>query len=147
MSNSACFHILCKIRSRHFSRTLHVFLKALLLTSSSFWRAVRLVWTYMQRTLAPLRRIVSRSLEVLENQQRELFPPAFGPTIPFAIIDLLECGHESISLLWDFRDLIDAYTKNPEVKARHHRCRPCLKLQNKRKQPQSVKAIARAVSA
>lgn len=102
----------------------------------AFWRA-------MLRTLAPLRRIINRELQVFKyDSVRKDFP------ISFAIIDHLECGHEYTCLGWDVFDLLFAYTDNPEVRAKRHRCRPCAELLATRKPVQSVAlASKRAVSA
>lgn len=72
------------------------------------------------RTLAPLRKIVSRELEVLRyDRVKKELPQSF------VIHDHLECGHSQTLLGWGIFDLLDPYTTNPEVKARRHRCHPC----------------------
>lgn len=68
---------------------------------------------------APLRLIAARSLEVYE-----FFRGSEKPRL-FAVHDHLECGHIHTSLLWDYLDLVDGYTENPEVSARRRRCHPC----------------------
>lgn len=124
--------------------TLQIISVFRLLLSSFNWLLSGLRKWPMQRTLAPLRRIVSRSLEAIEHDQLSLFPKDFDRTTPFAIVDKLVCGHESASLLWDFRDLVNGYSVSPWVKARHHRCHECAKAiaRNERKPVQSVRLVA-----
>lgn len=89
------------------------------------------------RTLAPLRKIVSRELEVFERCPKYFI---------YTLRDILECGHESwspISLI----DLLDAYTINPAITARRHRCRPCASLLLTKKPVKSVALGKPAVAA
>lgn len=89
---------------------------------------------WMIRTLAPLRRIVSRELVVLEYDRIYKDLPQ-----SFIIQDTLECGHVEACLSWDIFDLLNAYTDNPQVRAKRHRCKPCASLLADRKPVQPVK--------
>ncbi len=81
---------------------------------------------------APLRRIVVRELRKLQPDPRN---PKY--TI-YSIIDTLECGHTQDNYLFNgLLDLINPYTDSPVVRAKRHRCRPCMHLLAK-KRPQSV---------
>jgi len=91
----------------------------------------------MQRTLAPLRKIVSREIEVLSFAHKSSKPQSF------IIHDRLECGHVKTCLSWGIFDLLNAYTDNPEVRARRHRCQPCASLLAHKKPVQSVGLIAK----
>lgn len=82
----------------------------------------------MERTLAPLRKIVSRTLEVYVYAKGSDTKPQ-----SFVLHDGLECGHEQLCLGWDIFDLLNPYTSNPEVSAKRHRCRPCAQLLATRK--------------
>lgn len=162
MSNSVVPQILCEIanlspirplRSILIKTFLFIWLQIIsvfaLLQSLFNWLLNGLRKWPMQRTLAPLRRIVLRSMEVIEASQMSLFETAFTKSTPFAVIDRLECGHETTSLLWGFRDLVNAYSDSPWVKARHHRCRECAKAiaRNERKPVKSVRLVVqRAVA-
>jgi len=102
--------------------------------------SVRRLLAMAERVLAPLRRIISRELEVYQFHKG-------GLPYQFAIHDSLECGHVSTSQLWDSLDLLNAYTDNPEVSAKRRRCRPCASLLLKRKPMQTVTDIAAAKTA
>lgn len=106
--------------------------------SSSLYRSTTWV-DLLKRALAPLRRIVCRDLEVFE-----CFHNSSRPRL-FVVHDRLECGHVATSLLWEFLDLVNAYTTNPDVKAKHHRCHECLTLTAK-KPVQSVTTVKTAVA-
>jgi hypothetical protein len=67
--------------------------------------------------LAPLRLIVGRTMEVYVHHR--------GHPRQFAVHDVLECGHVYTSLLWDYLDLVNPYSDNPDVSARRHRCHAC----------------------
>ena len=85
---------------------------------------------------APLRRIVARDVAVT-------LPDARNPRYRiYSLIDTLECGHEYSSYLFGgLEDLTYAYTDNPVIKAKRHRCRPCAQLLTTRKPMQTVTAI------
>lgn len=88
---------------------------------------------------APLRRIVARDVVVT-------LPDARNPRYRiYSLVDTLECGHEYSSYLFGgLEDLTYAYTTNPAITAKRHRCRPCASLLAK-KPPQSVplRAVAK----
>ena len=93
----------------------------------------------MRRVLAPLRRIVSRELEVYVASRVRSYPASF------VVHDKLECGHTFTNLNWDIFDLVNAYTESPWVKAVRHRCHECLTLTAK-KPVQSVTTVKTAVA-
>jgi len=80
----------------------------------------------MRRVLAPLRRIVSRELEVYATSRVSIHPASF------VVHDKLECGHVHTSLLWELFDLTDPYTRSAHVRAIRHRCHECLTLAAKK---------------
>lgn len=89
---------------------------------------------------APLRRIVAR--ELCKSQP----DPRNAKYIVYSIIDTLECGHAQDNYLFNgLLDLINPYTDSPVIRAKRHRCRPCMNLLAKKK-PQSVPlpAVAKA---
>lgn len=94
----------------------------------------------MRRVLAPLRRIVSRELEVFSTDRLS------GRPASFAIRDGMECGHTHTSLLWDVFDLLNGYTESAHVKAVRHRCSECQTLTATKKPPQSVGQVKTAVA-
>lgn len=83
---------------------------------------------------APLRKVVSREMEVFEYFRNSERPRLF------VIRDLMECGHVFACLGWEYADLVNGYSDNPEVTASRHRCHPCAALTKKK--PQSVKTLA-----
>jgi hypothetical protein len=110
---------------------------------SLIWELLRLLKVALNRTLSPLRRIVSRELEVLEEQH-------FGSHHPrlFLVIDLLECGHRYVDHGWSFRDLLYAYAdpvESPHVTARRHRCHECRDIAAQKKPVQSVTVLVASV--
>lgn len=109
-----------------------------LLARSIYRAAIRLVCS-MRRALSPLRRIVSRELEVYKFYRS-------GLPESFALHDTLECGHVHTNLSLDVFDLLNAYTQHPALSARRHHCQPCASLLTERKQPKSV-AVAKAAIA
>lgn len=109
---------------------------------SLIWESLRLLKMAVNRTLAPLRRIVTREMKVFERQR-------FGSRHPrlFAVIDTLDCGHSFVDHSWSFRDLLCAYvdpTDFPHVTARRHRCHECRDILAAKKPVRSVQ-IADAV--
>lgn len=96
--------------------------------SGASWRSfVCGLWAdLMRRTLAPLRRIVARQLEVFTLDR------ITGHPCSFAVHDRMECGHVHTSLLWDIFDLLNGYTESPHVRAIRHRCQECLTLTAKK---------------
>jgi hypothetical protein len=90
----------------------------------------------LDMSLSPLRRIVSRTLEVYEYHRT-------GQPRLFVINDTLECGHIFPCLGWDIFDLLDPYIQNPQVSAKRHHCRPCAQLLATRKPVQSVGIAAK----
>jgi hypothetical protein len=84
------------------------------------------------RVQAPLRRIVRRELEVFSFFRNTERPAAF------AIVDTLECGHESVCYSASFLDLANAYTDHRGITARRHRCQPCLVISSARKPVASI---------
>lgn len=87
--------------------------------------------------LPPLRKIVRR--ELCQQHVRPKY-------IIYSLIDTLECGHKQDNYLFNgLLDLINPYTDSPVVRAKRHRCRPCMNLLAKKK-PQSVPlpAVAKA---
>lgn len=90
---------------------------------------------------APLRKIVLRELSVFQPDPRN---PKYKI---YSLIDVLECGHaQDVYLFNGLRDLLNAYTDSPVIKAKRHRCRPCMNLLAK-KLPQSVPLPAVAKTA
>lgn len=112
---------------------LNEFLKKLAGSISAFWRMLAM-------PLPPLRKIVSRELDIYQPD------PRFKNFI-YSLIDTLECGHVKQSYLFGgVSDVANAYTLSPVVKAKRHRCRPCAALLAKKK-PQSVPYPAARVTA
>lgn len=80
--------------------------------------------------LAPLRRVVSREIEVFrfhgEKPQQ------------FIVHDALECGHSFTDFQWTILDLVNPYSETASKK--RHRCRECAAIiaRNERKPCQSV---------
>ena len=106
--------------------------------SRSIFSRIATDWAeLMRRVLAPLRKIVSRELEVYATSRVSIHPASF------VVHDKLECGHVHTSLLWDLFDLLNAYTVSAHVWAVRHRCHECLTLTAK-KPVQSVAAVAKA---
>ena len=103
---------------------------------------VSALWTLMPRLLAPLRKVVARELDVY-------LPDARNPKYKiYSLVDTLECGHVQDVYLWNgLQDVLYAYSDNPAITAKRHRCQPCASLLATRKQPQSVPAIAAAKTA
>lgn len=91
----------------------------------------------MRRVLAPLRRIISRELEIYSTDR------ITGHPYSFVVHDTLECTHTYTSFGWDIFDLLNAYTESAHVRAIRHRCQECLTLTAK-KTVQSVTAVAKA---
>jgi len=91
----------------------------------------------MRRVLAPLRRIISRELEIYSTDR------ITGHPYSFVVHDTLECTHTYTSFGWDIFDLLNAYTESAHVRAVRHRCHECLTLTAK-KPVQSVAAVAKA---
>lgn len=91
----------------------------------------RWVFSVAARTLAPLRKIMSRELEVSEPRPKYVY---------YSLIDSLECGHRAWSPV-DLADLLNAYTESPVIRARRHRCQPCARLLAERKPVQTVTAV------
>lgn len=81
---------------------------------SLIWESLRLLKVATVRALAPLRVVVSRSLEVFEHQR------ARGARHPrlFVVNDLLDCGHTFASHLWDFLDLVNGHECRDIAKAK-----------------------------
>lgn len=70
--------------------------------------------------LSPLRRIVSRELLTYQPDSRN---PKY---LIYSLLDRMECGHSKGVYLWNgLLDVLNAYTDNPEMRSRRHRCRPC----------------------
>ena len=107
---------------------------------SQYLRRIATEWAeLMRRELAPLRRIISRELEVYATSRVSIHPASF------VVHDKLECGHVHTALNWDIFDLLNAYTESPWVKAVRHRCHECLTLTAK-KPVQSVTVVKTAVA-
>src|SRR6185437_2719769 len=88
--------------------------------------------TLVRRTLAPLRRIVSREVESFRPDPRVNYEV-------YSLRDTLECGHVQDHFLWGgLADLQNAYTENPLVRSARHRCQPCAQLLSVKKPVQSV---------
>lgn len=114
--------------------TLQTFLNIASFCEQLIYTFAQRLAVWMQRTLAPLRRIVSRELEVFEYDRiRKDLPQSF------IINDHLECGHVEVCYSWDIFDLLNAYTTNPQVRAKRHRCKPCASLLADRKPVQPVR--------
>lgn len=89
---------------------------------------------------APLRRIVLRELCITKPR------PSLAYSI-YSLIDTLECGHVQSEYLFNgLLDLTNPYTDSPVIRAKRHRCRPCMNLLAK-KRPQSVPLPAAAKAA
>ena len=129
VSDNCRVQILCKVRKIGIPKELRRFLFGFL--HSALTRLSEIV-------KAPLRLIAARSLEVYEYSRVRRTQPQL-----FAVHDVLECGHVHTSLLWEFLDLVNAYSDNPEISARRRRCHPCAKALAK-KPVQSVKLAAKA---
>ncbi len=99
-------------------------------------------WPSMTRILSPLRRVVARELEThLPDPQNPRYRTSF-------LVDTLECGHVQDVYLWNgLQDVLFAYTDNPAIRAKRHRCQPCAQLENQRKPMQTVPAVAAAKTA
>lgn len=69
---------------------------------------------------SPLRLILSRRLHVFTHYRG--FPRLF------TVVEELTCGHSHTSVVWDFLDLVNAYTDNTDVSARRRRCHLCARL-------------------
>lgn len=80
----------------------------------------------LNRALAPLRKIVARDIEVFKTFLNSQKP------MRFCLVDTLECGHEVVEYNVDFLDLINAYTDNPHISAKRHRCRYCKQAEMKK---------------
>ena len=81
-------------------------------------------------SFAPLRRIVSRTLEVFEVRPKYFI---------YSLLDSLECGHEqSVQLFGGLSDLLNAYTENPDMRSRRHRCHECAAVVAQKKPVASV---------
>ena len=91
----------------------------------------------MRRVLAPLRRIISRELEIYSTDR------ITGHPYSFVVHDKLECTHTYTSFGWDIFDLLNAYSESAHVRAVRHCCHECLTLTAK-KPVQSVAAVAKA---
>ena len=115
-------------KSRKLSSLYSSFLK--------FWHTIRAFSQkarhMLERSLAPLRRIVARELE-----QLQIRPGYFINSL----LDTLECSHQTWHPV-DLADLVNAYTENPLIRARRHRCRPCASLLQAKKPVSSVGIIA-----
>lgn len=86
--------------------------------------------------LAPLRRIILRELDVYHPDPRNLKYSIYS------LVDTMACGHVSEFYLYNgLGDIVNAYTQNPVICAKSHRCRPCASLLAKKK-PQSVPLTA-----
>lgn len=155
-SDNFAFQILCKfasilfalltllyIVSRYFYEFVNLF--PLRFPFSISWVSIRALlprtrtWllAVVSRTLAPLRRIIHRSLEVYAYQRRSEKP------VSFVVHDVLECGHTYTNLDWDIFDLLNGYTQTASVQAKRHRCQLCAAMVVK-KPVQSVALAARA---
>jgi hypothetical protein len=99
---------------------------------SAFWRELAMA-------IAPLRKIVSRELEVYCPDPRN---PKYKI---YSLFDTLECGHgQEIYLYGGLQDLTFAYTDSPVIRAKRHRCRPCAQLLAKKPvQSVSLPAVAK----
>ncbi len=99
-------------------------------------------WAWAMAALsAPLRKIARRELDVYHPDARN---PKYSI---YSLIDTLECGHvQNVYLFGGLNDLMNAYTDNPAIKAKRHRCRPCASLLLK-KPVQSVAIGKPAVAA
>ena len=93
------------------------------------------------RTLAPLRRILTREMVVHKRQRIGTPHPSL-----FTVVDHLDCGHFYIDHLWSFLDLLCAYDALPHVTARRRRCRPCAALIAAKKPVASVGVSGVAVA-
>lgn len=126
------------LKSRNPQNSLNFFSNSGVSWRSLLFGRIATYWAeLMRRTLAPLRKIVARELEVFEFGRNSVHPQSF------AVHDRLECGHIHTSLLWDIFDLLNAYTESPHVRAIRHRCQECLTL-TQRKPVQSVAAVSKA---
>lgn len=95
----------------------------------------------LMRTLAPLRLIVGRELEMLSVNRKG------GHPLAFLVYDRLECGHRVTQFDWTFLDLAHAYTECASVRARRHRCHDCQIIAQAKKPVGSVGLADVAVSA
>lgn len=115
------------LKSRNSKNSLNFFSNSGVSWRSLLFGRIATYWAeLMRRTLAPLRKIVARELEVFEFRRNSVHPQSF------AIHDHMECGHVHTSLLWDIFDLLNAYTESPHVRAIRHRCQECLTLTAKK---------------
>lgn len=109
---------------------------------SLIWESLRLLKVATVRALAPLRVVVSRSLEVFEYQRAGARHPRL-----FVVNDLLDCGHTFASHLWDFLDLVNGYATGTHVTARRHRCHECRDIAKAKKPSVSVGLVKAAAIA
>lgn len=107
---------------------------------SLIWESLRLLKVTTVRALAPLRVVVSRSIEVFEYQRAGARHPRL-----FVVNDLLDCGHTFASHLWDFLDLVNGYATGSHVTARRHRCHECRDVAKAKKPSVSV-GLAKAAA-
>jgi hypothetical protein len=107
---------------------------------SLIWESLRLLKVAAIRVLAPLRRVVTREAKVFNHDRVKGTPSAF------AVIATLDCGHSFKEFSWYFIDLVYAYTANPEVLARRHRCHDCRDIALAKKPVKSVSVEAMAVA-
>lgn len=107
---------------------------------SLIWESLRLLKVTTVRALAPLRVVVSRSIEVFEYQRAGARHPRL-----FVVNDLLDCGHTFASHLWDFLDLVNGYATGSHVTSRRHRCHECRDIAKAKKPSVSV-GLAKAAA-
>lgn len=85
---------------------------------SLFRESCRLLKVATIRRLAPLRRVVTRVAKVYSYHRT-------GTPWQFVVMASLDCGHSFVEYGWSLLDLLNAYTENPEVLTRRHRCHEC----------------------
>lgn len=97
---------------------------------------VRKLRTLAARVLAPLRRITARELVIFKPDPRVNH-------FVYSLRDTLECEHEQEHVLFDgLRELLNAYHESALIRARRHRCHPCLAMAEIRKPVRAVPLFA-----